>query len=68
MNRLQICLPATSLGDVFTLVSYPPISSHRTLTAQECQNMGINPGCIRLSAGIEDIDDLLQDLDQALND
>jgi cystathionine gamma-synthase/methionine-gamma-lyase len=67
MNRLQICLPATSLGDVFTLVSYPPISSHRTLTAQECQVMGINAGCIRLSAGIENIEDLLQDLDQALS-
>jgi cystathionine beta-lyase/cystathionine gamma-synthase len=67
MNSLQICLPATSLGDVFTLVSYPPISSHRTLTAEECQKMGINPGCIRLSAGIENGQDLLQDLAQALN-
>ncbi|HTK10114.1 MAG TPA: PLP-dependent aspartate aminotransferase family protein [Ktedonobacteraceae bacterium] len=66
MNRLQICLPATSLGDVFSLVSYPPISSHRTLTPQECQKMGINAGCIRFSAGIEHVDDLIQDLDQAL--
>ncbi|HEY4385131.1 MAG TPA: PLP-dependent aspartate aminotransferase family protein [Ktedonobacteraceae bacterium] len=66
MNRLQICLPATSLGDVFSLVSYPPISSHRTLTPQECQKMGINAGCIRFSAGIEHVDDLIQDLNQAL--
>jgi cystathionine beta-lyase/cystathionine gamma-synthase len=67
MNRLQICLPATSLGDVFTLVSYPSISSHRTLSAEECQKMGINAGCIRLSAGIEHADDLIKDLDQALS-
>ncbi len=67
MNCLQVCLPATSLGDVFTLVSYPYVSSHRTLTQQECQKMGINPGCIRLSAGIEDVEDLLQDLNQALS-
>lgn len=66
MNRLQVCLPATSLGDVFTLVSYPPISSHRTLTAEECQKMGIQAGCVRLSAGIENSADLLQDLAQAL--
>ena len=67
MDRLQICLPATSLGDVFTLVSYPPVSSHRTLTAEECQKMGIRAGCIRLSAGIEHADDLIKDLDQALS-
>lgn len=66
MNRLQLCLPATTLGDVFSLVSYPPISSHRTLSAAERQQMGINEGCIRLSVGIENIEDILTDLDQAL--
>ncbi|GHO65656.1 cystathionine gamma-synthase [Ktedonobacter sp. SOSP1-52] len=66
MNRLQLCLPATSLGDVFSLVSYPPMSSHRTLGDKERRNLGINPGCIRLSVGIEHIDDILSDLDQAL--
>jgi cystathionine beta-lyase/cystathionine gamma-synthase len=66
MNRLQLCLPATSLGDTFTLVSYPPISSHRTLNSTELHNMGISDGCIRISVGIEQIGDILNDLDQAL--
>ncbi|HEY7417889.1 MAG TPA: PLP-dependent aspartate aminotransferase family protein [Ktedonobacteraceae bacterium] len=66
MDRLRLCLPATTLGDVFSLVSYPPLSSHRTITDKERQCMGIHDGCIRFSVGIEHIDDILQDLDQAL--
>jgi cystathionine beta-lyase/cystathionine gamma-synthase len=66
MNRLQLCLPATTLGDVFSLVSYPPISSHRTLTEADRSNMGITEGCIRLSVGIEHAQDIISDLAQAL--
>ncbi|HLI06569.1 MAG TPA: PLP-dependent aspartate aminotransferase family protein [Ktedonobacteraceae bacterium] len=66
MDALRLCLPATTLGDTWTQVSYPPISSHRDLTASERQNMGITDGCIRLSVGIEDIGDIIRDLDQAL--
>jgi cystathionine beta-lyase/cystathionine gamma-synthase len=66
MDHLQLCLHATSLGDVFTLVSYPPVSSHRTLTKAEIQNLGITEGCVRVSVGIEHVEDIIQDLDQAL--
>ncbi|MBV9228584.1 MAG: PLP-dependent transferase [Chloroflexi bacterium] len=66
MDKLQLCLPATTLGDVFSQVSYPPISSHRDLTQVERQDMGITEGCIRLSVGIEDVNDIIKDLDQAL--
>lgn len=66
MDNLQLCLPGTSLGDVFTLVSYPAVSSHRTLSKEELQAMGITAGCIRLSVGVEHVDDIIQDLDQAL--
>jgi cystathionine beta-lyase/cystathionine gamma-synthase len=66
MDKLQLCLPATTLGDVYSEVSYPPMSSHRNLTASERQKFGITDGCIRLSAGIEDVNDILSDLDQAL--
>ncbi|QBD82400.1 PLP-dependent transferase [Ktedonosporobacter rubrisoli] len=66
MDSLQLCLPATTLGDVFSLVTYPPVSSHRTLTEQERRNLGISEGCIRLSVGIENIEDIINDLDQAL--
>jgi len=66
IDKLRLCLPATTLGDVFSLVSYPAISSHRTLTQAERQHIGITEGCVRLSVGIEHIEDILQDLDQAL--
>jgi cystathionine gamma-synthase/methionine-gamma-lyase len=66
MNKLQLCLRGTSLGDVFSLISYPPISSHRTLTKQELSNLGIREGCVRLSVGIEHVEDIINDLDQAL--
>lgn len=66
MDRLQLCLPATTLGDVYSEVSYPALSSHRNLTASERQKFGITDGCIRLSIGIEDVHDILHDLDQAL--
>ena len=66
MDMLQLCLPATTLGDVFSQVSYPSISSHRDLTEAERQSIGITEGCVRLSVGIEDVNDIIQDLDQAL--
>ena len=66
MDKLQLCLPATTLGDVFSQVSYPPISSHRDLSDAERQNIGITEGCMRMSVGIEDVNDIIKDLDQAL--
>jgi cystathionine beta-lyase/cystathionine gamma-synthase len=66
MDKLNLCLPATTLGDAWSLVSYPPMSSHRTLSAADRQKMGITEGCIRLSVGIEDVEDIIGDLDQAL--
>ncbi len=66
MDKLRLCLPATTLGDVYSEVSYPPMSSHRNLTAHERQAFGITDGCIRLSVGIEDAGDIINDLDQAL--
>jgi len=66
MNRLQLCLPATTLGDVYSLVSYPPMSSHRGLNDAERRKIGITDGCIRLSVGIEDVQDIIADLEQAL--
>ncbi len=66
MDKLQLCLPATTLGDVYSEVSYPPMSSHRNLTASERQKFGITDGCIRLSVGIEDVNDIIHDLEHAL--
>ncbi len=66
LDSLRLCQPATTLGDVYTLLLYPAMSSHRALTPEQRQAVGIGEGLVRLSAGIEDVDDLLADLEQAL--
>ncbi|HEY3340921.1 MAG TPA: PLP-dependent aspartate aminotransferase family protein [Anaerolineae bacterium] len=66
MDSLQLILPATSLGDIYTLITYPPISSHRDLSAEARHAQGISDSMLRLSLGIEDADDIIADLAQAL--
>lgn len=66
MESLTICLPATSLGDIYSLVLHPMTSSHRSLTADERARVGIPDGLVRLSTGIESADDILADLESAL--
>ncbi|NUQ86812.1 MAG: PLP-dependent transferase [Anaerolineales bacterium] len=67
MESLSICLPATTLGDIYSLVLHPMTSSHRGLTPQERARVGIRDGLVRLSTGIESADDILADLDSALS-
>ena len=67
MEALKVCLPATTLGDIYSLVLHPATASHRSLTPQERARVGILDGLVRLSAGIEAVDDILADLEQALN-
>ena len=66
MESLSICLPATTLGDIYSLVLHPMTSSHRGLTADERARVGIPDGLVRLSTGIESADDILADLENAL--
>jgi cystathionine gamma-synthase/methionine-gamma-lyase len=66
MEALEVCLPATTLGDVYSLVLHPATSSHRSLTPEERSRVGISDGLLRISAGIESCDDILKDLEQAL--
>jgi cystathionine beta-lyase/cystathionine gamma-synthase len=66
MEALDLCLPATTLGDIYTLVLHPATSSHRSLSAEERERVGISEGLIRLSVGIEDAADIIADLEQAL--
>jgi len=66
VKALRVFLFAESLGGVESLVCHPATMSHATLTPQEREQMGITDGTIRLSVGIEDIEDLIEDLDQAL--
>lgn len=66
MDALKMIVRGTSLGDVQTLASYPAISSHRELTPKHRERLGIRDSLVRLSIGIEAIDDLIADLEQAL--
>jgi cystathionine beta-lyase/cystathionine gamma-synthase len=65
-ESLQVVLPATSLGDVYSLVLYPAHSSHRSLTPEERNRVGISDGLVRLSVGIEDAEDIIADIGQGL--
>jgi cystathionine beta-lyase/cystathionine gamma-synthase len=67
MDSLRLFTPAPSLGDVYSLALYPAQSSHRSLTAVQRADLGIGDGLVRLSVGIEAAEDLLADLDQALD-
>ena len=58
---------APSLGDVSTTLSHPTTTSHRSQTPEQWARQGITPGLIRLSVGLEDVEDLWLDLEQALS-
>ena len=66
VKNLQLFLFAESLGGVESLVCHPATMSHGQLSPEEQRKIGITPGTIRLSVGIEDVDDLLEDLGRAL--
>lgn len=66
VDALQLILPATSLGDIYSLVSLPMISSHRDLTPEQRTEQGISDRLVRLSIGIEDVNDILSDLQRGL--
>lgn len=67
LKHLTLPKQATSLGGVESLVSLPFNTSHAGYTSKQRLDMGINPGCVRLSVGIEDPADLIVDFEQALN-
>jgi len=66
MNRLRLIARAVSLGDAETLIQHPASMTHSTYTPEERAAHGIADGLIRLSVGLEDVADILDDLDGAL--
>lgn len=66
MNRLRLCVRSTSLGDVFTSVLHPATASHREVSPARRARLGITDGLVRISVGIEDVDDIIADIEQAL--
>jgi cystathionine gamma-lyase/cystathionine beta-lyase/cystathionine gamma-lyase/homocysteine desulfhydrase len=67
LKRLRVCSLAESLGGVETLISHPATMTHAGLGAKGRAAIGITDGIVRLSVGIEEVGDILEDLDQALN-
>lgn len=66
MEALDLVLPATTLGDVYSLTLYPAHSSHRQVAPEVRARIGIGDGLVRLSVGIEEAEDIIADLAQAL--
>lgn len=67
VNRLQICSLAVSLGDARTLVCHPASTTHSHVPAEVRQQTGITDGLVRFSIGLEDTEDIIADLGQALD-
>lgn len=67
LNHVKVCSLAESLGGVETLISHPASMTHSSIPAEVRQKIGITDGLVRLSVGIEDVEDLVADLDQALS-
>lgn len=67
LKKVHICSLGESLGGVETLISHPATMTHAGLGVKGRAAIGITDGMVRISVGIEDVDDILDDLDQALN-
>jgi O-succinylhomoserine sulfhydrylase len=67
LNAIKMCSLSANLGDTRTIVTHPASTTHSKLTAEEQLSAGIFPGLVRISVGLEHVNDVIQDLDQALN-
>ncbi len=66
MNGVKLCALAVSLGAVETLICHPPSMTHSIVPREERLKSGLTDGLVRLSVGIEDVDEIIEDLEQAL--
>jgi len=66
MDHLKLASHLANVGDVRTLVIHPASTTHQQLSEAEQLSAGVNPAMIRMSVGIEHIDDIIADIDQAL--
>jgi cystathionine gamma-lyase/cystathionine beta-lyase/cystathionine gamma-lyase/homocysteine desulfhydrase len=66
LRKVRVCSLGESLGGVETLISHPATMTHAALGEKGRKEIGITDGLVRISVGIEDVEDLIDDLDQAL--
>ena len=67
LDRVRLCSLAESLGGVETLISHPETMTHASVPLETRTRLGITPGLVRISVGIEDIEDLIADLENAFD-
>jgi len=67
LNRVKLCSLGESLGGVETLISHPETMTHASVPVEQRMRLGITPGLVRISVGIEDAEDLIADLEQAFD-
>ncbi|WP_168915153.1 O-acetylhomoserine aminocarboxypropyltransferase/cysteine synthase family protein [Microcella flavibacter] len=67
IENVQLASHLANIGDAKTLIIHPGSTTHAQLTEQQLLDSGIGPGLVRLSVGIEDVEDIIHDLDQALD-
>ena len=66
LKRVRLCALAESLGGVETLISHPATMTHASIPRAQRQKIGVTDGLVRISVGLEDVDDIIDDLEQAL--
>lgn len=66
LDQLKMILYTSNLGDARSIATHPASTTHSKLTPEERLNLGIEPGSVRLSVGLEDQEDIIQDILQAL--
>jgi len=66
LDNVRLCALAESLGGVETLISHPATMTHASVPADQRARLGITDGLVRISVGIEDVGDIIDDLDSAL--
>ena len=65
-NALDVIKISNNLGDAKSLITHPATTTHKNLTDEARAELGIDPGTVRLSVGLEDVEDLIEDIDRAL--
>ena len=66
LNRIQMCSLSANLGDTRTIVTHPASTTHSKLSDEERNEVGISAGLVRCSVGLENVDDIIEDIKQAL--
>ena len=67
LNKIQLCSLSANLGDTRSIVTHPASTTHSKLSKEDRLEVGITDGLVRVSVGLEHVEDIINDLNQALN-